>query len=124
MWSLQGEVDYQGLFGKHDVNTTLAYRMKETKKIKNGGGGYDLLSYREQGLAGRFTYNYDHCYLLEATLGYNGSENFVSGKRFGFFPAIAAGWTISNETFFKSAKACIHDLKLRGPYDLVGNSAL
>ena len=31
--------------------------------------------------------------------GYNGSENFRSGHRFGFFPAIALGWTISNEKF-------------------------
>ena len=124
VWSLQGKVDYQRLFGKHDVNATLVYHMKETKKVKNGGGEYDLLPYREQGLAGRLAYNYDHRYLLEATFGYNGSENFMSGKRFGFFPAVAAGWTISNEAFFKPAKAYVHNLKLRGSYGLVGNDAL
>lgn len=124
VWSMQGKVDYQRMFGKHDVNATLVYHMKETKKVKNGGGEYDLLPYREQGLAGRLAYNYGHRYLLEATFGYNGSENFMSGQRFGFFPAVAAGWTISNEAFFKPVKAYVRNLKVRGSYGLVGNDAL
>ena len=72
----------------------------------------------------RQAYNYGHRYLLEATFGYNGSENFMSGQRFGFFPAVAAGWTISNEAFFKPVKAYVRNLKVRGSYGLVGNDAL
>ncbi len=55
-------------------------------------------------MAGRLTYSFGQRYLLEATFGYNGSENFRSGHRFGFFPAIALGWTISNEKFFQPLK--------------------
>jgi len=44
------------------------------------------------GSAGRLTYNYDNRYLAEFNMGYNGSENFPPGKRFGFFPAFSAGW--------------------------------
>lgn len=124
VWSLQGTLDYARTFGKHDIGATFVYHMKETKKVANGGTEYDLLPYREQGLAGRLTYNYDHRYLLEATFGYNGSENFISGQRFGFFPAVALGWTISNETFFKPLKEVVNNLKLRGSYGLVGNDAL
>ncbi len=47
------------------------------------------LPYRQQGLAGRVTYGFDKRYLMEANFGYNGSENFAPGKRFGFFPSIA-----------------------------------
>lgn len=124
VWSLQGKLDYQRKFGLHDVGATFVYHMKETKKVKNSGSEYDLLPYREQGLAGRLTYNYDLRYLIEATFGYNGSENFHKGERFGFFPAVAVGWTVSNEPFFKSLSKTINNLKVRGSYGLVGNDAL
>lgn len=124
VWSLQGTLDYARTFGKHDVGATFVYHMKETKKVTNGGGEKDLLPYREQGLAGRLTYNYAHRYLLEATFGYNGSENFMKGHRFGFFPAIALGWTISNEDFFQGMKDAVSNLKFRATYGLTGNDAL
>ncbi|KKX49400.1 hypothetical protein [Sphingobacterium sp. IITKGP-BTPF85] len=49
----------------------------------------DLLPYRNQGIAGRFSYNYANRYIGEFNFGYNGSENFAPGKRFGFFPSFA-----------------------------------
>ena len=124
VWSLQAKIDYAHKFGKHDVGATFVYHMKETKQVKDGGDEYDLLPYREQGLAGRATYNYDMRYFLELTFGYNGSENFRKGHRFGFFPAVAAGWTLSHEKFFKPLKPYINNLKIRGSYGVVGNDAL
>ena len=64
---------------------------------------YAALPYRQQGLAGRVTYGFDKRYLFEANFGYNGSENFAAGKRFGFFPSVAVGWVISNEPFWKGS---------------------
>lgn len=124
VWSLQGALDYSRQFGGHDVGATLVYHMKETKKVKDGGAEKDLLPYREQGMAGRLTYSFGQRYLLEATFGYNGSENFRSGHRFGFFPAIALGWTISNEKFFQPLKKTVSTLKIRATYGLTGNDAL
>lgn len=124
VWSVQGTLDYARTFGLHDVGATFVYHMKERKEVDNGSSEYNLLPYREQGLAGRLTYNFGHRYLMEATFGYNGSENFISGKRFGFFPAIALGWTVSNEAFFKPLKQVVSNLKIRGSYGLVGNDAL
>lgn len=124
VWSLQGKLDYARVFGAHDLGATLVYHMKETRQVRNGGNEYNLLPYREQGFAGRFTYSYGHRYLAEATFGYNGSENFKKGKRFGFFPAFALGWTLSNERFFEPLKAYVHNLKVRASYGLVGNDAL
>lgn len=124
VWSLQAKLDYAHTFGKHNIGAALVYHMKEIKKVKDSGNEYDLLPYREQGLAGRLTYDYAQRYLMEATFGYNGSENFKRGNRFGFFPALALGWTISNESFFRTLKNVIHNFKIRGSYGLVGNDAL
>lgn len=60
---------------------------------------------------------------MEFNAGYNGSEQFAKGKRFGFFPAISGGWLISNEPTFKDHDYISH-LKLRGSYGLVGNDRL
>ena len=45
-------------------------------------------NYRKQGIAGRLSYTYDNRYVAEFNFGYNGSENFAKGKRFGFFPSL------------------------------------
>ena len=72
------------------------------------------------GLAARATYDYDHRYLLEANMGYNGTENFAPGKRFGFFPAFSLGWVVSNQKFIPENNIVTY-LKIRGSYSEVGN---
>ena len=57
--------------------------------------------YADQGLVGRVTYDYNKRYFGEVNVGYNGSENFPEESRYGFFPAFAAGWLISNEPFMR-----------------------
>jgi len=123
-WSFQGTIDYAREFGKHDVGATLVYHMKEKVNNAIGSSEEDILPYREQGLAGRVTYSFDKRYYAEFNFGYNGSENFISGKRFGFFPSAAIGWTLSNERFFKPLKRVVDNLKIRASYGLAGNDAL
>lgn len=53
-------------------------------------------------------------------MAYSGSENFMSGKRFGFFPAMSLGWIITNEDFFNK-NDILQFLKLRASYGLIGN---
>lgn len=92
---------------------------------------YNQQEYREaatipyvyQGLVGRVTYGYKKRYLGEFNVGYNGSENFVKGKRFGLFPAFSLGWVLSEEPFLKDSKA-VTWLKIRGSYGEVGNDKL
>jgi TonB-linked SusC/RagA family outer membrane protein len=79
------------------------------------------LARRYQGLVGRVTYGYDDRYLAEVNFGYNGSENFRKGKRFGFFPAFSLGWRISNEEFMKDTEEWLNNLKIRASYGEVGN---
>ena len=113
---MEGMVSYSRLFGdKHDVNSMLLYNQRN---FDNG----DALPFRNQGIAGRFSYTFDRKYVAEANFGYNGSENFAPGKRYGFFPAFAAGWIISQEDFMDPVSNVVSNLKLRGSWGEAGNS--
>ena len=82
------------------------------------------LPYKYQGLAGRVTYAFKDTYFAEFNMGYNGSENFAKGHRFGFFPAYAVGWMISNEKFWEPILPVVSELKLKASYGSVGNDAI
>ena len=73
--------------------------------------------------AGRVTYAYKNRYLGEFNMGYNGSENFPEGKRFGFLPAYSLGWIVSNEEFFPK-NDLLNYLKIRGSLGKVGNDRI
>nr|WP_319397324.1 TonB-dependent receptor [uncultured Carboxylicivirga sp.] len=76
---------------------------------------------RYQGLVGRVTYDYKSKYFAEVNAGYNGSENFQKGSRFGFFPAFSAGWMISNEEWMEKHSEWLSALKVKASYGEVGN---
>ena len=122
--AFQAKIDYAHTFGKHDVGATIVYMQKERNMNISDEQEYAALPYRQQGLAGRVTYGFDKRYLFEANFGYNGSENFAAGKRFGFFPSVAVGWVISNEPFWKGIKEQVNLFKLRASYGLVGNDVI
>ncbi|WP_211290006.1 SusC/RagA family TonB-linked outer membrane protein [Mucilaginibacter auburnensis] len=69
---------------------------------------------------GRFNYNYQSKYLLEAAFRTDGSTIFPVNNRYGFFPTVSAGWRISQEDFMKSVEF-VRDLKLRASYGELGN---
>ncbi|MBT2563741.1 TonB-dependent receptor [Pedobacter sp. ISL-68] len=75
-----------------------------------------------EGFVGRLAYNYDSRYFVDFNVGYNGSENFPKGSRYGFFPAVSAGWVISGESWYKSKT--VNLLKLRGSFGYVGNDQI
>lgn len=115
---LEGMLSYNRLFnGVHDINSMLLYNQKDYDRG-------DALPYRNQGIASRFSYTYNNRYVGEFNFGYNGSENFAKGKRFGFFPAVALGWVISEEDFMEPLRSTISNLKLRGSWGKAGNSIL
>lgn len=118
---IEAGVNYKRTFGKHDVSAMLLYNQSDEKDTK-ASSVETALPYRFNGLAGRATYSYDDRYFAEFNFGYNGSENFAPGKRYGFFPSAGIGWVISNEKFFEGAQKVISFLKLRATYGLVGNS--
>ncbi|MDD7885390.1 TonB-dependent receptor [Flavivirga sp. 57AJ16] len=111
---LEASTTYKRVFGKHDFNGLLLYNQNS---YDNGG----VQPYRHQGLAGRISYGFDKKYIGEFNFGYNGSENFEKGKRFGFFPSVALGWIASEEKFMEPYRDVVNKLKLRASYGLVGN---
>lgn len=115
--NIQYSLNYARQFGRHDI-TAMALLQRDNWQKWDGDLPYNML-----GLSARATYAYDSRYLLEANIGYNGSEQFAKGKRFGFFPAFSAGWVISNEGFLAENKV-ITNLKLRASYGKVGNDKL
>ncbi|MFF5380960.1 SusC/RagA family TonB-linked outer membrane protein [Pedobacter suwonensis] len=80
----------------------------------------DRLDYRSRMIVGRADYSFKQRYQLGFTGSYSGSENYAPGRRFGFFPAVSAGWLISKEDFLKDASV-ISYMKLRGSYGRSGN---
>lgn len=80
----------------------------------------DRLDYRSRMIVGRADYSFKQRYQVGFTGSYSGSENYAPGRRFGFFPAVSAGWLISREDFLKDASV-INYLKLRGSYGRSGN---
>jgi TonB-linked SusC/RagA family outer membrane protein len=115
---LEGMLSYSRMFNDvHDINSMLLYNQKEFDRG-------DAWPYRTQGFAGRFSYTYDRRYVGEFNFGYNGSENFAPGKRFGFFPAVALGWVVSEEQFMEPFRHVFSNLKVRGSWGEAGNSIL
>lgn len=112
--------NYNRTFGNdHNVTALLLYN--QSRKVDPDLAYKIPNSY--QGIVGRITYDYKSRYLLEFNMGYNGTENFADGKRFGFFPAYSLGWVISEEKFFPKTDI-ITFLKLRGSYGEVGNDRI
>ncbi|RZK40182.1 MAG: TonB-dependent receptor [Pedobacter sp.] len=71
------------------------------------------------GLVANVAYNYKEKYLAEVSVGYNGTEQFAEGQRFGLFPAYSAGWVMSNESFFPKNDYFTF-FKIRASYGLSG----
>ncbi len=123
--NLEANLNYQRRFDMHDVSAMFVYYQREQdNNTPSSQDFYATLPQRHQGLSGRITYGFDDRYLFETNFGYTGSENFLEGERWGFFPSVAVGYLVSNEEFFTSLRKHISSLKLRASYGLAGNDQI
>lgn len=120
---LEGRIHYERAFDIHRLSALVLYNQ----------GSYNSTAYtdeissiprRTQGIAGRITYSYNDIYLSEFNFGYNGTENFPKGQRFGFFPSMAIGWVPSNYQLVKDHVPFLSLLKFRYSFGAVGNDEL
>ena len=111
---LEASLSYDKTFGAHALNALFLYNQRSY----DWG---DVQPKRTQGIAGRLSYTYDRRYISEFNFGYNGSENFAKGNRYGFFPSLALGWLVSEEKFMQPLSNTITKLKVRGSIGMVGN---
>ena len=92
----EASLNYNRKFGSHDIGGLFLFNIE---KKYDPGLSYHL-PHAYMGMVGRVTYAYASKYLAEFNMGYNGSENFPEGQRFGFLPAVSLGWTAYEEDFF------------------------
>ena len=140
---LRPEISYNRKFGKHEVSGLFLYEQNSgfSKTFSTSAQNFALLDVDELPFAdaktaknssgreytgyssyiGRLNYAYDDRYLLEVSGRYDGSYKFGRGHRWGFFPAVSAGWVLSKEDFIKDAMPWVDLLKLRASAGEVGN---
>ena len=121
-WYAEASFNYARRFGKHNVGALLLYNQSKTYYPWDSDDSlYQSIPKGYVGLVGRVTYDYDTKYLLDFNIGYNGSENFAPGKRYGTFPSVSLGWIPSQEKWWAPIKPVVSYLKFRASYGLVGN---
>ena len=87
------------------------------QKMSGMGDKSSMLSY-----FGKVNYSFKNKYLLSFTGRFDGSSKFPKANQFGFFPAISAGWRLSEEEFLNFLQEAISDLKIRVSWGTNGNS--
>ncbi|MEA5403824.1 TonB-dependent receptor [Arcicella sp. DC2W] len=145
-YTWENTLTYLKTLGKHDFNFLLgnSFLSRSTESFSGTGFNqvsetttfYDLGSNSAQvaiksGLVestlesffGRVNYQYNSKYLLSASLRADGSSVLAAGHKWGYFPSVALGWRISEESFMKNT-SLFTDLKLRASYGISGNSAI
>ena len=121
-WYAEASFDYARKFGQHNIGALVLYNQSKTYYPWDSDNSlYQSIPKGYVGLVGRVTYDYATKYLLDFNIGYNGSENFAPGKRYGLFPSVSVGWIPSQEKWWEPLKNVIGYLKLRGSWGLVGN---
>ncbi|QQT26413.1 TonB-dependent receptor [Sphingobacterium spiritivorum] len=109
---LSGAVDYSKNFGKHNLFAMGGFSME---KFNNGYWNSSALvsSYA------KVNYAYADRYLLEASFRADGSSKFGPKNKYGYFPSVAFGWNVHNESFFNVE--AISNFKIRASYGQLGN---
>ncbi|WP_257669396.1 TonB-dependent receptor [Parapedobacter tibetensis] len=142
-WVNENTLTYDKQFGKHHLTVlgggTLQSGRRTFNEILNFDFDIEDLGFNNIGLGtnpvipkssvdewsiasglGRVNYQFDERYLVTLSLRADGSSRFAKGNKWGYFPAAAFAWRLSNEAFLKDVKA-ISDLKLRLGYGVTGN---
>jgi len=117
--------NYDRNIGDHNIGAVARFtRDALVKTVDLGDDIKNGIARRNQGMAGRVTYNWKSRYFVDFNFGYNGSENFAIGQQYGFFPAFSGAWNVSEETFVKENMPWMNMFKIRYSWGKVGNDQL
>ncbi|SHH24019.1 TonB-linked outer membrane protein, SusC/RagA family [Chryseolinea serpens] len=138
------KLNYEKQMGSHYVSAFVAYEQSKTHRetfnatrinyptiqtpeLTQGGSASSdrdntgsSYNYTRKSYIGKVAYNYKEKYLLEVQMRIDGSSTFPKGKQYGYFPAISAGWRISEEGWFENV-SFVNDLKIRASHGQLGN---
>lgn len=112
-------LDYNQTFDDHKLDISVRGMRSEVIDFKSRTD----FSQRLQGISSRIDYAFKERYLLSLVSSYSGDDDLPPGKRYGFFPAISAGWIISDESLFSDSEF-ISFLKIRAAYGKTGNTQI
>jgi TonB-linked SusC/RagA family outer membrane protein len=120
----QGDNFYGRRYGVLPLSQIFA-GITENQEVLQSTNSASLYDYANRASVGRLAYNFKSKYLAEFSYRYEGSSKFPKENRWGFFPAVSAGWRISGENFWigSSALNFIDDLKIRGSYGITGDDS-
>lgn len=118
--NIKASLDYARVFNDvHDVNAMFLYNRQSTTNEKDAAVPNNF-----EGYTMKLGYKYKNKYLLDFSMAYNGTDRFGKDNNFGFFPAVAVGYAISQENFFKNVdwlEKNVQLLKFRASYGIVGS---
>jgi len=138
------KLNYEKQMGNHYVSAFVAYEQSKTHRetfnatrinyptiqtpeLTQGGSAAtdrdntgSSYNYTRKSYIGKVAYNFKEKYLLEVQMRIDGSSTFPKGKQYGYFPAISAGWRISEEGWFENV-SFVNDLKIRASHGQLGN---
>ncbi len=103
-------------------NAYLWHNMRSNSDYFSGTSSYEMS--KGFGLIGRISYSYKGRYLFSASVRHDGSSRLADGNRWDTFPAVSAGWRISDEKFMEGTKNWLDNLKLRLGYGVTGTAAI
>ncbi len=112
-------LDYGKAFHDHQVNVSVMGMRSEVIDFRSRTD----FSQRLQGVSSRVEYSYKQRYLLKFVGAYSGDDDLPPGKRYGFFPAVSAGWIVSDEKLLRN-NSVLSFLKLRASYGQTGNTEI
>lgn len=117
--NLQAFLNYARVFDQvHDVSAMLLYNRESTTNENLG----QKVPEKFMGMTLKVGYKYKNKYLLDFNAAYNGSDRFAAGHRYGLFPAVGAGWVISEEEWFRKVfEKSVDHLKIRSSFGVVGS---
>lgn len=140
---LTGTVTFDKTFGSHGLKVLAGYQQEDYRNDGHrgerenfafpdypvlGAGGEEnqkstgwAYEWALQSVFGRINYDYQGKYLVEANVRYDGSSRFAKGNRWGVFPSFSAGWRLSEEGFWDSARDIVDNLKIRASWGQLGN---
>lgn len=123
---MEAKANWNRTFGKHTLGALAFYYMEDFQDTKwdRDTYGINAIPQRRQNLSGRISYGYNNTYFIDANFGYTGSAQFEKGKRYGFFPSIAAGWVPTGYAWMNETLPWLSFLKFRGSYGHAGNDQI
>jgi TonB-linked SusC/RagA family outer membrane protein len=146
---MQLEMSYNKRFKKHNLSLMALYEESDRQATNfyvqrdvligsveeiyagdasNVEGNQDqdnMYHFTNKAMVGRVNYDYASKYLFTFNFRYDGSSKFTSKHQWGFFPGVSAAWRLSEEQFFKKAKALkfINNIKIRASYGVMGDDS-